>query len=405
MDDSRPLPAAILARDEKQLRQLVAVLRDVLGRDLVGAYLHGSAVLGELRPRSDLDLLAVSRRRTIGEQKRRLADRLLAISGSDQPGSPRPLELTIVVESEVRPWRYPPSFDFQYGEWLRDEFERGNVEPWPTTTNPDLASLITVVLLANRLLLGPPPAEVFAPIPRGDYLNAIVGDIEELVRDLDRYTRNVLLTLARIWCTIATDEIRAKDEAASWALARLPHQHRRCSLTPALSTEAKRRSAGTTSSRRSDRMPTTSSARSRSSQQAHLLQHHPGVRPRVDDLYVAESSGWCAAAAASRADQRRMRDLRGMSRAPVAYRDENPCKQSTPMLGSESNAGLLWPAAQLGGIGGSKRVSPASAGAADLQLGHDLAHGDNEKVAICRSLWSVPGIEPVTSGLQTHSST
>jgi streptomycin 3"-adenylyltransferase len=39
-------------------------------------------------------------------------------------------------------------------------------------------------------------------------------------------TRNGLLTLARIWTTLATGEIRSKDEAANWALARLPEQHR-----------------------------------------------------------------------------------------------------------------------------------------------------------------------------------
>ena len=38
--------------------------------------------------------------------------------------------------------------------------------------------------------------------------------------------RNGLLTLARIWSTLATGEIRSKDEAAGWALAHLPVEHR-----------------------------------------------------------------------------------------------------------------------------------------------------------------------------------
>ncbi|MGH3084374.1 MAG: hypothetical protein ACRDNP_10010 [Gaiellaceae bacterium] len=44
----------------KQLQQLMFVVRDVLGKQIVGAYLHGSAVLGGIRPRSDIDVLAVS---------------------------------------------------------------------------------------------------------------------------------------------------------------------------------------------------------------------------------------------------------------------------------------------------------------------------------------------------------
>jgi streptomycin 3"-adenylyltransferase len=44
--------------------------------------------------------------------------------------------------------------------------------------------------------------------------------------ELDRDTRNVLLTLARIWTTLATGTIRSKDAAADWALPRLPAEHR-----------------------------------------------------------------------------------------------------------------------------------------------------------------------------------
>ena len=131
-----------------------------------------------------------------------------------------------MVESEIRPWRYPPSFDFQYGEWLREEFEIGNVEPWRTTRNPDLAALITMVLLANTSLLGPPPAEVFEAVPHSDLIRATVGNVDVLLAELDRDTTNVLLTLARIWHTVATGAVRSKDAAAGWALAQLPHENR-----------------------------------------------------------------------------------------------------------------------------------------------------------------------------------
>lgn len=196
-------------------------MRDVLGRDLLGAYLFGSAVLGGLRPRSDLDVLAVSRRRLTHAEKQRLAGRLLALSGRPL----RPVELTIVVASEIKPWRYPPRMDFQYGEWLRDDFERGEVEP-AQATNPDLATLVTMVLHAERPLFGPPPAEVLEPVPHADHVRAMVAGLDPLLDDLEEDTRNVLLTLARIWSTVATGAIRSKDAAADWALARLPDEHR-----------------------------------------------------------------------------------------------------------------------------------------------------------------------------------
>lgn len=206
---------------DDQIELILAAVRDVLGDDVVGAYLHGSAVLGGLRPHSDLDVMVVSKRRTTRHEKQRLVLRLIAVSLR-----PRPIELTIVVEDEIRPWRYPPRMDFQYGDWWRSEFERGEVEPWPSPTNPDLASLIRMVLLGYTPLLGPPAAEIFEPVPRRDYVDALVKGIEGLLRTIESDTRNVVLTLARIWSGIETDEVRSKDAAADWALPRLPAQLR-----------------------------------------------------------------------------------------------------------------------------------------------------------------------------------
>ena len=192
----------------------------------MGAYLHGSTALDQLKPHSDIDVLVLSRRATTLEEKRALIDRLLRISGRGDPSrESRPIELTIVVESDIRPWRYPPRLDFLYGDWMRAEFESGDLTPWETP-NPDLAPVITMVRSANRALFGPPPAEVFDPVPLVDLNRAIVEGIPGLLDELDSDTTNVVLTFARIWTTLATGTIRSKDAAANWALARLPEEHR-----------------------------------------------------------------------------------------------------------------------------------------------------------------------------------
>jgi predicted nucleotidyltransferase len=214
--------AGLAAEDAAQLDRVVSLVREVLGSDLVGAYLFGSAVLGGLRHESDIDVLALSRRPTTREDKQAVVDSLLAISGREG----RRVELTIVVESDVRPWRFPPRFDFQYGDWLRRDFEDGNLEPWPSSENRDLATLLTMVRRYGEPVAGPPAADAIAEVPEADLRAAMVGDLELLLADLERDTRNVLLTFARIWCTLATGEIRPKDEAAAWALERLPDEHR-----------------------------------------------------------------------------------------------------------------------------------------------------------------------------------
>jgi predicted nucleotidyltransferase len=209
-----------------QVDEIVGLVRHVLGDDAIGAYLHGSAVLGQMRPRSDTDVLVVAKRRTTPDERRMLVEGLMGISGRGLPwGEPRPVELTIVVHADVRPWRYPPRSEFQYGEWLRDDYERGMV-PAPSAASPDLASLITMVLHGNRPVFGPPPAELLDPVPQDDLIRAITAGVPDLLADLESDTANVVLTFARIWATVATGTIWSKDGAADWALARLPEQHR-----------------------------------------------------------------------------------------------------------------------------------------------------------------------------------
>jgi YVTN family beta-propeller protein len=67
---------------DEQLQQLVSVVRDALGERVVGAYLHGSALLGGMRPRSDIDVLAVSSRSTTTVEKRRCRRKLLVAAGA-----------------------------------------------------------------------------------------------------------------------------------------------------------------------------------------------------------------------------------------------------------------------------------------------------------------------------------
>ncbi|KOG61006.1 aminoglycoside nucleotidyltransferase ANT9 [Streptomyces sp. NRRL F-3307] len=205
-----------------QVQEIVGLVGGVLGQDVIGTYLHGSAVLGGLRPASDVDVLVVSRRPMDEQDRRALLGGLLRISGSQN--KVRPVEVTVIVQSEVRPWRYPPTCDFLYGEWLRAEYEAGEVpqaEPMP-----DLALLITMALNGDRPRTGPRPAQVLDPVPRADLIRASVAGIPGLLDGLDSDTRNVLLTFARIWTTLATGQIKSKDAAADWALAQLPPEHR-----------------------------------------------------------------------------------------------------------------------------------------------------------------------------------
>lgn len=222
------------ATDEKiaeQISNCIELLREVLKSDLLGVYLYGSYLLGGLQKYSDIDLFAVSKRETSLEEKALLEKELLKISGIYNVSNDlKPIEIIIVTKSAVNPWKYPPDydypkFDFLYGDWLRKDFEAGSIEPWPNNKKmPNLALIITQLLLSNKVLYGPKPDELLNAIPYKDFVTGTTAEIGFLMNEIDWDTRNILLTLARIWTTLETDTIRSKEAATSWAIEKLPNE-------------------------------------------------------------------------------------------------------------------------------------------------------------------------------------
>ncbi|QSQ14004.1 aminoglycoside adenylyltransferase family protein [Myxococcus landrumensis] len=218
---------ALDTESRAQVARVVDLLPRLLGDDVVGLYLLGSALNGGLRPKSDVDLmLALSR--PLGDGRREaLVEQLLAISVDPRLGAPgRPLEVTVVVLDDVRPWRHPAKRELQFGEWLHDDFVAKRVEP--PVIDPDLTLLLTMVRQHGVALMGPPPTEVFDPVPPADVERALAETVAQWTGE-DTWRgeeKNILLALARIWMTRVQGGFFPKDVAAAWALERLPPAHR-----------------------------------------------------------------------------------------------------------------------------------------------------------------------------------
>src|SRR5690606_29978907 len=86
---------------------------------------------------------------------------------------------------------------------------------------------------SGEALAGPPATEILDPVPHADLARAMRESLGSLLADLDDDTRNVVLTLARMWSTMVTGTIRSKDEAAAWAGAQLPDEEHRSVLSRA----------------------------------------------------------------------------------------------------------------------------------------------------------------------------
>lgn len=210
----------------RQVDAAVRVLESVLGIELLGAYLYGSAIGGDLRPHSDIDLFAISGQRLTRPQRCQLIDGLRPLSyRALRPADWRAVELTIVTLRDVQPWRYPPRTDFQHGEWLRAQFDAGELEPHEAD-NPDLTLQLAQLGQAHVVLRGSAPNELLGEIPWPDVERAMRGSVRGLIDDAESDTTNVLLTLCRIWATLAEGRFMSKDKAADWAAVRVSSEHR-----------------------------------------------------------------------------------------------------------------------------------------------------------------------------------
>lgn len=206
-----------------QAKQALSVLQRHLADSLVAVYLHGSAVKGGLRPNSDVDLLAVINKPVSHEVRRRLAQELMNISHYPaRADTLRPLELVIFNRDDLSRLRYPARSEFIFGEWLRQAFESGEIAQ--PTSDPELTIVLAQARQEATSLLGPDPRELLPAISPDDTRRAIADALPALLGSLDGDERNVLLTLARMWRTMATGEIVSKDAAAEWAIPRLPHK-------------------------------------------------------------------------------------------------------------------------------------------------------------------------------------
>jgi predicted nucleotidyltransferase len=213
----RPNPPADV---RKQIGRLTQGLEAALRQALVGIYLHGSLALGCFnRDLSDIDLLVVTRRRTTEDEQRQAVALLLASSGE-----PSSVELSVLAEEDLEPWRYPTPYDFHYAEPLRAFFEAGGVESGGD--DYDLPAHITVSRAYGIALAGPPPHAVFPEVPWPDYADSLRRDLEWAIEADPLRAIYKTLSPARIWATLSTGEIHSKESGAVWALERLPPELR-----------------------------------------------------------------------------------------------------------------------------------------------------------------------------------
>lgn len=209
---------------EQLLKEFVVGSSDILKDNLVGIYLHGSAVMGCFNPaKSDLDLLIVVNEKLSDETKRKYMDMVVELNSS---APSKGIEMSIVLKKYCNPFKYPTPFELHFSvghiDWYKD-----NPSDYIHKMNgqdEDLAAHFTIIKKRGKCLYGEPIEAVFGEVPKADYLDSIWNDISEATEDIVENPMYIILNLARVMAYQQEDLILSKKEGGEWAINHLPER-------------------------------------------------------------------------------------------------------------------------------------------------------------------------------------
>ena len=198
--------------------------RDILGNDLVGVYLHGSAAMGCFNEKkSDIDLLVVAERELSDETKLRYMDMVVGLN--DEP--PKGIEMSVVRQVVCRPFIYPTPFELHFSVTHLDWYRKNPVDYTEKMkgVDKDLAAHFTITLRRGKCLYGKAIPEVFEPVKREFYFDSIRNDVVDAENAVSENPVYVILNLCRVLAYGQDGLILSKREGGEWGLANLPGEY------------------------------------------------------------------------------------------------------------------------------------------------------------------------------------
>lgn len=208
------------------LNRFVAQSQTILGDNLVGVYLHGSAVMECYNEKiSDIDLLLVVQETIPGDIKRRFMDMVVELN-SYAPS--KGIELSIVNKRVCSPFVYPTPFELHFSiahlEWYKtnplDYIEKMK------GTDKDLAAHFTIINHRGKCLYGKDIEDVFGTVRKEDYFDSIWSDIENAEAEIMDNPTYMILNLCRVLAYKKEALILSKQEGGKWGVRNVPEKYR-----------------------------------------------------------------------------------------------------------------------------------------------------------------------------------
>ncbi|MCR5466826.1 MAG: DUF4111 domain-containing protein, partial [Lachnospiraceae bacterium] len=197
----------------------------ILGDNLVGVYLHGSAVMGCFNPgKSDVDLIVVVEHEPSDMVKRAFMKMVVSL---DETGPAKGIEISVVRRGVCKPFVYPTPFELHFSKMHLDWY-RNNPEDYIAKmkgTDRDLAAHFTVIRARGVCLYGAPIDEVFGEVPKKAYMDSLWYDIADAEDDIAEDTMYLTLNLARVLAFQMDGSVLSKKEGGEWGFKNLPEKY------------------------------------------------------------------------------------------------------------------------------------------------------------------------------------
>lgn len=199
--------------------------KEILQDNLVGIYLHGSAVMGCFNPaKSDIDFIVVVKGSMSDADKRAYMDMVVDLNGK---GPAKGIEMSVVKQSVCNPFIYPTPFELHFSvahlDWYLNDPD-GYVSKMKGE-DKDLAAHFTIINHRGKCLYGAPIKDTFADVPAQDYIDSIWNDIVDAEKEIADNPMYMILNLARVLAYLKDGAVLSKKEGGEWALSNIPERY------------------------------------------------------------------------------------------------------------------------------------------------------------------------------------
>lgn len=188
---------------------------------MVGISIHGSLAFGCFHWKSsDVDFLVITRREPAQIQKEAMIRTLLKLLPLSPP---KGLEMSVVLLEHCTPFRYPTPFSLHFSP-IHLEACRADLAGYCRNmhgVDRDLAAHFAVARQVGFSIYGPPPIQLFRPVPRACYLDSILRDIADAEVEAPANPTYFVLNQCRVLAYLRDGLVCSKEDGGLWALEHL----------------------------------------------------------------------------------------------------------------------------------------------------------------------------------------